>query len=72
MEGSRLMGEFEMIKIATGERTTIKIDGTMVKDQVDPPKLEWCDKCEKWKPLEFGRFDGSQGLTMIWICLECK
>lgn len=66
------MGDLEFIKIATGERTTIKRDGTQIKDQVDPPQLEWCDKCEAWKQLEFGRFVGSQGLTMVWFCMECK
>ena len=72
MEGEKLMGDLEIIKIATGERTTIQVDGSVIKDQVEPPKLEWCDKCEGWKPIEFGRYDGAQGLTMLWVCLECK
>ena len=67
-----IMGEFEIIKISTGERTTIQIDGTVIKDQVTPPKLEWCDKCQSWKAVEFGRYDGAQGLTMLWMCMECK
>ncbi len=72
MEGEKLVGEMEIIKIATGERTKIKMDGSVLKDQVEPPKLEWCDKCESWKPMEFGRYDGAQGLTMLWMCMECK
>lgn len=66
------MGDLEIIKIATGERTIIQMDGTVIKDQIEPPNLDWCDKCEKWKPKEFGRFDGSQGVAMIWVCMECK
>jgi len=72
MEGEKLVGEMEIIKIATGERTKIKVDGSVLKDQVEPPKLEWCDKCEAWKPMEFGRYDGAHGLTMLWACRECK
>jgi hypothetical protein len=72
MEGEKLVGELQIIKIATGERTTIDVDGSVIKDQVEPPKLEWCDKCQSWKPIEFGRYDGAHGLTMLWSCLECK
>ena len=66
-----IMGELQMIKLSSGEKTTIQIDGTVIKEQ-NPVKINWCDKCEKWKPLEFGRYDGSHGLTMLWFCLECK
>ena len=72
MGGEKLMGELQIIKIDTGERTTIQVDGSVIKDPVDPPKLEWCDKCQAWKPIEFGRYDGAQGLTMLWVCMECK
>jgi hypothetical protein len=72
MEGEKLVGDLEIIKIATGERITMQVDGSVIKDQVEPPKLEWCDKCQSWKPIEFGRYDGAQGLTMLWVCLECK
>ena len=65
------MGEMEIIKLNTGEKTIYAIDGTVIKEQ-NPIKINWCDKCEKWQPLEFGRYDGSQGLTMIWSCVECK
>jgi hypothetical protein len=66
-----MMGEMEIIKLSTGEKTTFQIDGTVIKEQ-QPINIDWCDKCERWKPLEFGRYDGSQGLTMIWLCMECK
>ena len=66
-----IVGEMKMTRLNTGEQTTFKIDGTVIKEQ-NPISIDWCDKCERWKPLEFGRYDGSQGLTMIWLCQECK
>jgi len=73
VSGSRSysMGEMEIIKLDTGEKTIYAIDGTVIKEQ-NPIKINWCDKCEKWQPLEFGRYDGAQGLDMIWLCVECK
>lgn len=65
------MAELEMININTGEKTTFQIDGTIIKEQSEV-SINWCDRCEKWKPLEFGRYEGAQGLTMLWICMECK
>ena len=65
------MGEMEIIKLNTGEKTIYAIDGTVIKEQ-NPIKINWCDQCEKWQPLEFGRYDGSQCLDMIWLCVECK
>jgi hypothetical protein len=65
------MAEMEMININNGEKTTFQIDGTVIKEQSEI-KINWCDKCEKWKPLEFGRYEGAQGLTMLWVCMECK
>ena len=71
MEGSQLMGELNITRLDTGEKTTFQIDGTVIKEQSEI-SINWCDKCEKWKPLEFGRYDGAQGLSMIWVCMECK
>ena len=71
MEGSQLMGELNITRLDTGEKTTFQIDGTVIKEQSEI-SINWCDKCEKWKPLEFGRYDGAQGLTMLWVCMECK
>ena len=65
------MGEMEIIKLNTGEKTTFVIDGTIIKEQ-SPIEINWCDKCDKWKPKDFGRYDGAQGLDMIWLCAECK
>jgi hypothetical protein len=66
-----IVGEMEMIKLSTGEKTTFKIDGTVVKEQ-SPIQIDWCDKCERWKPLEFGRYVGADGITMLWFCMDCK
>jgi hypothetical protein len=66
-----MMGEMQIIKLSTGEATTFKIDGSVVKEP-KPISIDWCDKCEMWKPLEFGQYQGSQGLTMLWFCMECK
>ncbi len=66
-----IVGEMKMTNLNTGQETTFKIDGTVIKEQ-NPISIDWCDKCERWKPLEFGRYEGSQGLTMIWLCQECK
>lgn len=66
-----IVGEMEMINLKSGQKTTFKIDGTVIKEQ-NPIQIDWCDKCERWKPLEFGRYEGSQGLTMLWFCMECK
>lgn len=65
------MGSMEMINLNTGQKTTIEVDGTMIREE-NPIKINWCDKCETWKPLEFGRYDGAQGLTMLWFCGGCK
>jgi hypothetical protein len=66
-----IMGEMEMIKISTGEKTTFKIDGTVIKEN-EPIKIDWCDKCERWKSMEFGRYEKADGITMLWFCGECK
>ena len=65
------MADMEMIKIATGERTRFMSDGAVIKDRVDPPKIEWCDSCETFK-----RFDGGLSFNysydLLWICQDCK
>jgi hypothetical protein len=72
MEGARVMADMEMIKIATGERTRFMADGSIVKDQVDPPKIEWCDRCETFKRLDGGRYDFVMGSPELWYCELCK
>ena len=72
MEGADVMGEMEIIKLDTGERTIIEIDGTVIKDQVIPPKIEWCDRCQMFKELQGGRFDKVMGSNELWYCEACK
>ena len=72
VEGARVMADMEMIKIATGERTRFMEDGSVVKDQIDPPKIEWCDRCETFKRLDGGRYDTVMGSPELWYCELCK
>jgi len=67
-----VMGEMEIIKLETGERTIIEIDGTVIKDQVIPPKIEWCDRCQMFKELQGGKFDKVMGSNELWYCEACK
>ena len=63
------MGELYIEK-PTGESLIIQIDGTEIRNE--PMKIDWCDKCERWKPLEFGRHEKADGLTILWFCGECS
>ena len=72
MEGARVMADMEMIRIATGERTRFMSDGSVLKDQVDPPKIEWCDRCETFKRFDGGRYDTVMGSPELWYCELCK
>jgi len=62
------MGDFEMIKLTTGERLRIDKDGTELRDEVTPPAIEWCDKGQHYASKLGGRDD----YGMLWICLECQ
>ena len=64
------MGEL-FIQKTNGETTTFQIDGTVIKEQ-QPLQIDWCDKCEQWKPLSGGHMVANKGLALIWICQECK
>jgi len=66
-----IMGDMEMIKISTGAKTVFKADGTVVHEP-NPISIEWCDRCEIWKPLAFGRYVTNQGEHLIWECGDCK
>ena len=66
-----IMGEMEMIKLSTGEKTVFKADGTVTHD-ANPISIEWCDRCEIWKPLAFGRYVTNLGEHLIWECGDCK
>jgi hypothetical protein len=67
-----IMGDMEFIKLSTGERTRFMRDGSVVKDQVDPPKIEWCDRCETFKRFDGGRYDFVMGSAELWYCELCK
>ena len=63
-----MSGDFEMINLKTGSRLTIQMDGTEIRDQVQPPAIEWCDKGQ-----HFGlKIDGKYVDDKLWICLECN
>ena len=66
------MGSIEFIRLNTGERTTIEADGTMIKDQIDPPILDWCDKCESWKTARGGQYQDGNQIPILWFCETCK
>lgn len=64
------MGELFMQK-PNGETTTFLIDGTVIKEN-QPLQIDWCDKCQHWKPLDGGYMVKNQGEALIWLCQECK
>ena len=68
VEAIYLMGEMEIIKLDTGERTMIEIDGTVIKDQIDPPVIDWCDKGQHYAQKSNGKYIDD----MLWYCLDCK
>ena len=72
MEGAAVMGEMQIIKLDTGERTIFQTDGSVIKDQIDPPKIEWCDRCQSFKELQYGRYDKVMGSNELWYCEACK
>lgn len=66
-----IVGDMEMIKLSTGEKTTFKRDGSVIRETT-PLSIDWCDRCQMWKPLEFGRYVTVDGLHLIWECMDCK
>ena len=66
------MGDMEMIKLSTGERTIYKADGTVIKDELDPPRVEFCDKCQTFKRFDGGAYQLVMGLPELWFCEPCK
>jgi hypothetical protein len=70
VEAANLMGELFMQK-PDGESITIEIDGTVIREQ-KPLEIDWCDKCERWQPLQGGESTRYQGLDIIWLCEKCK
>ena len=70
MDGNKMSGEFQMVNIKSGERLTIQMDGTELRDQVTPPSIEWCDRGEHFVARDSGNYIG-EGAAQLWICLEC-
>jgi hypothetical protein len=70
VEAASLMGEL-FIQKPNGETITIHQDGTEIREQ-QPLQIDWCDKCEKWQPLEGGEMTRYQGLDIVWLCKACK
>ena len=64
----RLMGELEIIKIATGERLTIARDGSELRDDVPTPSIEWCDRGQHYA----SKLGGQDVADTLWICGSCK
>jgi hypothetical protein len=62
----------EIINIKTGERTRFDDDGNQIKDHIDPPRVEFCDRCEMFKSFDLGRYDTVMGSPELWYCRECK
>ena len=63
-----MSGDFEMINLKTGDRLTIQMDGTEIRDQVQPPAIEWCDKGQHYA----SKLGGTDVYDTLWICLACK
>lgn len=53
-----------------GDTFKFQIDGSVIKEN-QAVQVEWCDKCEIWQPLEGGRYEKADGLTILWFCLTC-
>ena len=64
------MGEL-FIQKPNGETITILEDGTELREQ-KPLEIDWCDKCQHWKPLTGGEMTRYHGLNIIWLCEACK
>lgn len=63
------MGYVEFIR-PDGSSKTIGYDGQVTETPALP--MDFCDKCQQWKPKEFGRYEGADGILLLWFCLECK
>jgi hypothetical protein len=61
------MGDMEMINLSTGKRLIIQMDGTEIRDQVQPPAIEWCDKGQHYA----NKLHGTGVDDKLWICLAC-
>ena len=64
------MGEL-FIQKPNGDSITFQVDGTVIRENL-PLEIDWCDKCQKWQPLDAGRHEKHDGLTILWFCKDCK
>lgn len=71
MVGNEMSGDLEIINIKTGDRLTIAMDGSELRDAVTPPSIEWCDRGEHYANKINGSMTGS-GASELWICLDCQ
>lgn len=62
------MGDLYM-QFPNGDTLNIDADGNEVQGRIE---LNWCDKCDVWRPLAGGLYVQNQGLSIIWLCKECK
>jgi hypothetical protein len=62
------MGELEIIKLDTGARTVFQTDGSVIKDAVVPPEIDWCDKGQHYATKAGGQYLDD----MLWYCGACK
>jgi hypothetical protein len=67
-----MSGDFEMIRLDTGDRLIIKMDGSEIRDSIQPPAVEFCDKCHNRKNLLGGSYETWQGQKVLWFCEVCK
>jgi hypothetical protein len=65
-----MSGDFEIINIQSGDRLTIAMDGSELRDNIAPPSIEWCDRGEHFVSRDSGNYTG-EGAAQLWICLEC-
>jgi hypothetical protein len=71
MVGNEMSGDLEIINIKSGDRLTIAMDGSELRDSITPPSIEWCDKGEHYANKINGSMTGS-GASELWICLDCQ
>ena len=69
---AKVSGDFELIRLDTGERLRMDMDGTEIRDQVPAPTVEFCDKCQQQKNIIGGEFATWHGEKIMWFCEVCK
>ena len=63
-----MSGDFEMIRVNTGERMIIKEDGSELRDDVPQPSIEWCDRGQHYA----SKLGGQDIADTLWICAACQ